>query len=164
MAFDAFIKIDDIPGDSTDENHPDEIEILSYSHSVSQQIGGSRSGGGAATGGRADHGDFCIVKELDSSTPKLNLACCDGTHIPNVMITLCRSGQTKNAFMTYKLGHVAVTSIRPGGSGGGDMPLEEVTLNYGKIEWEYKQTDPKTGKVKGTKKEHWDTTTNKGSS
>lgn len=162
MAFDAFIKIDGVEGDSEDDHHKKEIEILSYSHGISQQIGGSRSGGGAGTGGRADHGDFCIVKELDSATPKLNLVCCDGTHIPKVTVTLCRSGQTKNAFMTYNLEDVVVSSVRPGGSGGGDMPLEEVTLNYGKIEWEYKQTDPSSGKVKGTKKAHWDTKLNKG--
>ena len=30
MAFDAFLKIDGIPGESTDDKHKDWIEILSF--------------------------------------------------------------------------------------------------------------------------------------
>ena len=49
MAFDAFLKIATIPGESTDDKHKDWIEVLSYSWGVSQQTSGSRSSGGAAS-------------------------------------------------------------------------------------------------------------------
>ena len=47
MPFDAFLQIEGVPGESTDENHLDWIEILSYSHGVSQPGSGSVSSGGA---------------------------------------------------------------------------------------------------------------------
>jgi len=40
MAGDCFLKIDGIPGESTDDKHKDWIEVMSYSHGVSQMAGG----------------------------------------------------------------------------------------------------------------------------
>ncbi|GAO92520.1 hypothetical protein PSA5_07405 [Pseudomonas syringae pv. actinidiae] len=36
MAFDAFLKIDGIPGESLDDKFKDWIEILSYTHGATQ--------------------------------------------------------------------------------------------------------------------------------
>ncbi len=36
MAFDAFLKIDGIPGESTDDKHKDWIEVLSYGVGIQQ--------------------------------------------------------------------------------------------------------------------------------
>ncbi len=91
MPFDAFLQIEGVPGESTDENHLDWIEILSYSHGVSQPGSGSVSSGGAHKAARSEHLDFSIVKALDKATPKLNLYCCDGTHVPEVKIELLSS-------------------------------------------------------------------------
>ena len=73
MAGDCFLKIDGIPGESTDDKHKDWIEVMSYSSGVSQMAGGDRSTGGAATQGRCDHQDISIVKALDKASPTLNL-------------------------------------------------------------------------------------------
>ncbi len=158
MAFDAFCKIQDVSGESTDDKHPEWIEILSYSHGVHQPSSGSASSGGSRSAERCEHQDFSIVKTLDKATPKLNLYCCNGTHIPEVLIELCRAGGDKQKYMVYKLSDVIVSSIRPGGSsqGGEKLPLEEVTFSYGKIEWTYTQTDQKTGTPKGDVTSYWD--------
>ncbi|MBP8214834.1 MAG: type VI secretion system tube protein Hcp, partial [Propionivibrio sp.] len=34
MAFDTFIKIDGIPGESSDDKHKEWIEIVSYDHQI----------------------------------------------------------------------------------------------------------------------------------
>ncbi len=62
------------------------------------------------------------------------------------------------------MSEVIVASARPGGSsqGGEALPLEEVSFNYGKIEWTYTETDHKTGKPKGDVATFWDLTCNKG--
>ena len=163
--FDAFLKIDGIPGESTDDKHKDWIEILSFSHGVSQPSSGSRSSGGAASGQRADHQDFSIVKTLDKASPKLYLNCCNGTHIKEVKVELCRATGDKQKYMEFKMSDVIVSNVRPGGSsqGGEALPLEEVAFNYGKIEWAYTATDHKTGKPAGDVKANWDVTKNKGS-
>lgn len=164
MAFDAFLKIDGIPGESSDDKHKDWIEILSFSHGLSQAVTGSRSSGGAATAERCNHQDFSIVKSLDKASPKLNLFCCNGTHIKSVAVELCRATGDKQKYMEYKLSDVIVSSVRPGGSaqGGENLPLEEVSFNYGKIEWTYTETDHASGKPKGNIAANWDLVGNKG--
>jgi type VI secretion system secreted protein Hcp len=49
MPGDAFLEIDGIKGESTDDKHKDWIEILSYSHGVSQSGAGSRRQGVTGT-------------------------------------------------------------------------------------------------------------------
>lgn len=164
MAFDAFLKISTIPGESKDDKYKDHIEILSYNHTVSQDGTGSHSRAGANTVGRVDHGDFHIVKHLDKASPKLNLACCNGEHLSNVTLFLCRASKDKKKYMEYKMSDVIVRSIRPGGSSqsANGLPLEEVSFAYGKMEWTYTQIDP-DGNSKGDVKATWDLHANKGS-
>jgi type VI secretion system secreted protein Hcp len=164
MAFDCFIKIDGVPGESSDDKHKDWIEILSYSHGLSQPGSGSASSGGGRSAERCDHQDFSIVKTLDKASPKLALFCCRGDHIKEIKMDLCRATGDKQKYMEIKLSNVIVSSWRPGGSaqGGESLPLEEVSFNYGKIEWIYTQTDHETGKPKGDVKANWDLVANKG--
>ena len=44
MAFDTFVKIEGIAGESTDDKHKDWIELLSFSHGMSQPVSGSAAG------------------------------------------------------------------------------------------------------------------------
>jgi type VI secretion system secreted protein Hcp len=164
MAFDAFLKIDGVPGESTDDKHKDWIEILSFSHGLSQPSAGSRSSGGAAAAERCNHADFSIVKTLDKASAKLALFCCRGDHIKSTKVELCRATGDKSKYMEYLMTDVIISSWRPGGSaqGGEALPLEEVSFNYGKIEWTYTATDHKTGKPAGDVKANWDLTANKG--
>ena len=200
MAFDCFIKVGDISGECTDDKHKDWIEVLSYSHGVSQPSSGAASSGGGRSaersddqhkdwiecvgfnhnvsqpsggalsaqgvhsGGRADHADFSIVKTLDKTSPKLALFCCNGKHIEEIKVELCRATENKEKYMEYRMQHVIVSSYMPGGSsqGGEALPLEEVSFNYGKIEWNYIEMDHKTGKTKGNVETWWDMVANKG--
>jgi type VI secretion system secreted protein Hcp len=163
MAFDVFLKIATIDGESTDDKHQGWIELMSYHHGVSQPSAGSPSAGPRGAG-RSDHNAFTIVKALDKSSPKLFLACCKGEHINEVTIDLCRATGDKQKYMVYKLSDVMVQSVRPGGSAKDEntVPLEEVSFAYGKIEKEYIETDHKTGKAKGSVKAHWSVVENKG--
>ena len=88
MAFDAFLKIDGIPGESTDDKHKDWIEVLSFSHGVSQRASGSASTAGGATAERADFADFSIVKALDKASPKIFEASATGKHLKAVTVEL----------------------------------------------------------------------------
>ena len=158
MAFDAFLNVDGIPGESSDDAHSDWIEILSYSAGVSQSASASASSGGGASSERADFQDFSIVKTLDKASPKLAVACADGTHISEVVLELCRAGGDKLKYMEYKLSDCIVSSHRPGGSaqGGETLPLEEVSFNYGKIEWTYTQQKRGDGSGGGNVAAGWD--------
>ena len=116
MAFDCFLKIETIPGESTDDKHKDWIEVLSFSTGISQGSAGSRSTAGARSSGRADFADFTVVHSLDKASPKLALACAKGEHIKTVTMTLNRAAGNKEQYMEYKLEDVLVSSVNSSGS------------------------------------------------
>jgi len=140
MAGDSYMKIDGIEGESTDKGHEKWIEILSYSHGMSQPSVASTSSGGGRTSGRVNIREFTIVKMIDKSTPTLAAYCCDGKHIPAITIELCEASGDKHKYMMFKLTDVIISSIEIGGGGGG-RPTETVTYNFGKIQWEYTPLD-----------------------
>ena len=162
-AFDMFLKIDGVPGESTDSAHDEWIEVLSFSHGVSQPASGSLSSGGARTAERCDHQDFSVVKTLDKASPKLALFCSNGKHITEVILVLCRAEGDKSQYMEYKMTDVIISSVGYSGSiGTEERPVEEVTFNYTKIEWTYTEHDPVSGKAKGDVEAYWDVELNKG--
>mgnify|MGYP003572467063 FL=1 len=160
MAVDMFMKVEGVDGESTDDAHDKWIEILSYSHGVSQPVSGVSATGGR-TGGRADFQDFTIVKTIDNATPDLTIKCAKGEHIPTVEVELCLATGDKHTFMKYTMEDCIVTSIAPGGSADGETkPLENVSLAYGKIKWEYTPIDH-TGAPGSTTDRTWNLETNK---
>jgi type VI secretion system secreted protein Hcp len=164
MAFDAFLKIPTIPGESTDEKHIDWINILFFSHGVSQPAGGTLGNGGARPAQRAGHQEFAVVKALDKASPKLAVACCSGERISNIVLELCQAGGNKTKYMEYKMTDVTIASVCPKGATQGKetVPLEEVTFSYHKIEWAYTVVDHMTGMPKGEVKAYWDLVTDTG--
>ena len=158
-AFDMFMKIESIPGESDGKNHKEWIEILSYSHGITNPV----ELGPTRTGGRSEHQDFSLVKLLDKSSPKLSLFCCTGDRIGDVKVELCKTDGEKEPFMVYDFRDVIITAIRPGGSAEGSDPLptEEVALNYGKIEWTYTEFDD-AGQPRGNVEAQWDVLSNTG--
>ncbi len=165
MAFSAFLQIEGIEGECTDADHDTWIEILSYSHNVSQPGTGSGSSGGALSAERADHSPFSIVKALDKTSPNLAHACSSGKMIPTINIEICRTIEGKQVkYMEYKFENCMIGSFSPGGSAQGaeSLPLEEVTWAYQKITWNYIVTNHDTGAEEGNVENYWNTKDNSG--
>ncbi len=139
MAFDAFIKIDGIEGESTDEKHKGWIEIQSFGTGHTQKISRTASSVGGASAERADFMAFEFEKLLDKASPKLALACADGTHINSVTVELCRAGGDKLKYMEFIMSNCMISGYKVIGDGQDPFPLESIGINYGKIEWGYKQ-------------------------
>lgn len=161
MAFDAFLKIDGIPGESSDEKHKDWIEITSFAHKMEQPASATASSAGGATAERVNHGAFEIVHLLDKASPKLYEACCTGKHIKEVVIELCRSGGDKVKYMEIKLEQVLVSRVEPQGAADMAFPNEKVAFSYGKIKWTYTQQKRADGAGGGNVSAGWDLTANK---
>ena len=115
--------------------------VEAFSHELTQPSTVLSSGAAGAVE-RAIHQDFSIVHHLDKSTPALHKALCSGAHIAEITIELASATGEKQKFMAYKLTDVIVSSTTPQGSAQGtdERPLEEVTFNYGKIEWTYTES------------------------
>jgi len=156
MASTIFCKIDGIKGESTDASHKDEIELMSFSHGISQPRSAVASTSGGGTAGRCNHTDLSVVKELDSATPILDQYCCTGKHIDSITITLRRSDGDKSIpYMVYKLTDVVISSANVNGMSD-QVPTETVTFNYAKIEWEYTKQNRKGGGAAGKTNGSWD--------
>jgi type VI secretion system secreted protein Hcp len=151
MAYDMFLQIQGVPGDSTDEHHSKWIEVEAFHHGMSQAAGGGLSAQGAITGSRADHADFTITKRLDGATPLLAQSVCTGKHIPEIKLEICRALGEKTTYMVYTLRDSIVSAVTPEGSktSADPLPFEHVSFRYGSIQWEYTPTDPTGGGRKG---------------
>ncbi len=161
MAFDAFLKIDGIPGESTDDKHKDWIEIKSYNHGMTQPQSATASSVGGGTTERCEHHDFSIVKLMDKASPKLYEFCSKGAHIKDVTLELCRAGGDKLKYLEVKMEQVIVSHVAPSGSSGEGFPAESVSFNYGKIKWTYTQQKRADGTGGGNVTGGWDLTANK---
>jgi type VI secretion system secreted protein Hcp len=105
-------------------------------------------------------GDFHFSMKVNKSSPKLMLACANGEHIKEATLTCRKAGGKAEGFFKITLGDLLVSSFQTTGSGHGDLiPHDQITLNYSKIEFEYKEQG-KDGKLGAPVKAGWNAKTN----
>lgn len=139
MPTDAYLKLDGIDGESQDGVYEKHIEVLSWSWGATQP--GTFHYGSGGSAGRVAMTDLSIVKYMDNSSNTIMGKCSSGKHIEKAELFLRKSGQGKNPkpFQIYTMQPVIISSYSTGGSGGEDQLTETLTLNFGKIEGEFKQ-------------------------
>jgi type VI secretion system secreted protein Hcp len=140
MAADIFAKIGDIKGESLDNRHRDEIEVLSWSWGVAQS-GSIGHGGGGGGAGKASFNDFTFTHHLDKASPVLMKVCATGQHIPQATVTMRKAGKGQQEFLIIKMNDVIVTSVNLSASDGA-ATAEDVTLQFAKVDLEYKPQRP----------------------
>lgn len=139
---DYFLKIDGIQGESKDAKHKNEIQVESYS--FGETNAGTHQSGGGGGAGKVSMQDFHFVMKINKATPKLFLACATGQHIPVATLTCRKAGKTPQPFLEVKMYDLLVSSFQTGGAGGGDiLPMEQISLNFAKIEMKYLEQDEK---------------------
>jgi type VI secretion system secreted protein Hcp len=157
--FDAFLKITGIEGESSDAKHKGEIQLESFSWSATQT--GTAPTGGGLGAGKVSMQDLHVTKQVDKASPKLMLACADGEHLKQAVLTCRKAGKDQQEFLKITLTDVLVSSYQMGGTpSGSTVPMEQVSFNYSKIEKEYKEQKP-DGTLGGTVKAGWDVKANK---
>lgn len=158
-AVDYFLKIEGIEGESQDHKHKGEIDLESWSWGETQA--GTHSGGGGGGAGKVSMQDFHFVMKVNKASPKLLLACANGEHIKKAVLTCRKAGKEAQEFLKMTLTDLLVSSFQTGGSGHGDIvPTDQISLNYSKIEYEYKAQKP-DGSLDGPVKAGWDLKQNK---
>ena len=128
MAFDCFLKIKDIPGESTDAAHKDWIELQSFQLGAHQNVSTASTGGARSTG-RVNWSEAVATKTVDKASTKLFLALGKGTHIAECTVDICRATGEKQKYMGYKLEDVLISSVQNGGTGGG-IATELVSFSF----------------------------------
>ena len=135
MASDIFAKIGDIKGESLDDKHKDEIEVLSFSWGMTNHA--PMSSGGGVGAGKATFQDLSIVHRIDKASPQLMKACATGTHLKEATITQRKAGKGQQDFLVIKMNDIIITSVTDG-SAAGEGGSETVSLAFAKIELQYK--------------------------
>jgi type VI secretion system secreted protein Hcp len=154
-AFDIFLKLDGIAGESTTKRHEKEIEVVSYDQSIDSTV--ITSGGGGSGAGKATFSGVRFRKLLDSASIPIALACASGLHIATARFAFRRPNPPLD-FYVVALEDVLVTHTGQCATTGTQSPLafetlakspagaallEEVTLHFAKIRWEYRPIGPK---------------------
>jgi type VI secretion system secreted protein Hcp len=140
MASDIFAKIGDIKGESLDDKHKDEVEVLSFSWGVTND--GSMRGGSGGGEGKASFHDLSFVHNIDKASPVLMQACATGVHMKEATITHRKAGKLQHEFMIVKMNDVIITSVTHGGSTGDSGYSENVSLAFAKVDLNYKRQKP----------------------
>ncbi len=137
-AVDYFLKLYGIDGESMDAKHKNEIDLMSWSWGETQSGTFAFGGGGGA--GKVSMQDFNFVMRANKSSPKLLLACATGEHIKSAVLTCRKAGKEQQEYLKIKFSDCLVSSFQTGGSGGSDIvPCDQISLNFAKIEYEYKE-------------------------
>ena len=145
MAVDMFLKLDGIKGESKDSKHPDEIHIESFSWGMNQT--GAHGAGGGGGAGKVSVHDISVTKFLDKASPELMLACCNGKHIKEGLITVRKAGENPVEYLKIKLVDVLISGVQDAGHGS-DLLTENLTINFAKFNVDY-QEQGKDGKAAG---------------
>ena len=152
-AVDYFLKIDGIQGESKADKHKDEIDVQSFSWGATQS--GSFAAGGGGGAGKVSMQDFHFTMPHNKASPALFLACAQGDHIKNAILTCRKAGKEQQEYLKVTMSDILVSSFQTGGRGGDVVPTDQISLNFAKIEVEYKEQDA-TGKLTGSVKKWFD--------
>jgi type VI secretion system secreted protein Hcp len=169
---DIFVKLDGIDGESTVRGHENETVVLSYEQGIDHPAPPLAGAGAAA--GRPTFSGVRFRKPVDKGSIPLLLACAAGSHIRDARFAFRRPAAGLD-FYKVILGEVLVTHMVQRAGVGEQYPLafdtlisgadsagflDEVTLSYAKIQWEYQPVSP-TGAPAAVVKGGWDLKLNK---
>jgi type VI secretion system secreted protein Hcp len=161
-AVDYFLKIDGIEGESQDHKHKGEIEVSSYSFGATQAGTHAHSHVGGGGAGKVSLQDLHFTSKVNKASPKLMLACATGEHIKKAVLVCRKAGKDQQEFLKVTLTDCLVSSYQTGGHTNSEIiPTDQFSLNYAKVEFEYKEQKP-DGTLGGAVKGGYDARSNKG--
>jgi len=137
-AVDYFLKIDGVEGESQDATHKGEIQLSSWNWGATNT--GTMQAGGGGGGGKASLQDFSFSMPVNKATPKLVQKLASGEHIKRAVLTCRKAGKTPQEYLKITFEDIIVSSYSTGGSQGEDsIPNEHISLNFAKINFEYRE-------------------------
>ena len=92
--------------------------------------------------GKASFQDFAFTHHIDKASPLLMKSCATGTHIKNATITVRKAGKGQQEYLVIELTDVLVSSVLPSLESEQGATHEGVTLQFVKVDLEYKPQKP----------------------
>ena len=136
QASDMFLKLSGIKGESVDDKHRGEIDVLSWSWGMSTGTARVKKG----TIAPKCIQDLQLTKLADTSTPQLIMSGVMGQPIKEGTLTMRKAGKDQQEYLVIKMTDILVSSYQTGGSAGGDNDalIDSVVLSFSTIEGEYR--------------------------
>ncbi|PCE30003.1 Hcp family type VI secretion system effector [Burkholderia ubonensis] len=135
MAQDIFLRLTGIAGESMDANHSNEIEVLTWYWSVSQQSNMHMGSGGGA--GKCTVDDLTFEHYIDRATPNLVQYCLTGKHIERAVLVMRKAGDAPLEYLAITMEDVLITQVKPVSNTNMRVPREEVRLSFARVRQEY---------------------------
>lgn len=138
---DIHLKLDAIKGESTSQQHADEIDVESWSWGVTNAAAPATGGGAGA--GRAHFQDLTFTHRVDRASPALWKACATGKHVKDGTLSVAHGGPAQQDYLTIKLKDIVVTAVALADvANDAQVPLESVSLAFAKVEYAYRPQKP----------------------
>ena len=149
MAVDIFLVISTVTGESADKMYPGSIEVNSWSWGLTQSGNThTKTGSGA---GKVSVGDLTFVKTVDSTSPTLVQASCQGTAFQTATLYMRKAaGAAPLPYLVLTLTNVIVSSVQLATSTSDEQQMETITLNFGQFQYEYTAQTAAGGAGKAT--------------
>ncbi len=129
--YEAFMKIDGIPGSSTDDNHWDWIDVIAFNTEFTKSPNQEPCFRG-----------LYVLKALDIASPLLSFHGAIGTAFPSIVLDIKNPSASGN-FYTITLKDAYITEVRNGESPEGvKIILESVIFSFASIEWKFSKGNP----------------------
>jgi type VI secretion system secreted protein Hcp len=138
-ADDTFLKIDGIDGESKDDVHAGEIDVLAWhwDYTISEDAGRS---------GRGREATICepisFVHYFDKASVGIALAGFTRSFIPEALLTVRKSGEEPLEYLTITLTDATVISQTMGGEESENLLIEQFALSFERIKLEYTEQLP----------------------
>lgn len=137
MAVDMFLKLDGIDGESQDDKHSKEVDLLSFTWGQTHDAAPGSTTVGAGSGvGKVSFSDFAVTFYSNKASAKVFSSCSGGKHIASAIITVRKSGDTPQEYLIITLTDVTVNSHNISCAQGG-LSMETAALGFAKIEYAY---------------------------
>jgi type VI secretion system secreted protein Hcp len=144
MALDCFLKLDGIEGESFDAKHKREIDLLSFTFGMSSP----RDYETHQATRRVSFSDADFTCYINAAYPRLCNACASNQKIKEATLFMRKAGTGKNLGQTLEYANIKLTDVyiskcqlhgqeNPGEAP--DIPIVSFSLNFAKIEWEYRE-------------------------
>ena len=125
-AVDMFLKVPNIPGESLDDRHANEIDVLSWSWGLT----GQKTAGACV-------GDIKVVKFIDAASSGFMIALTVGQNLGEVVLTARKAGKGQQEFLIVKMQDVTVSAVTTALATDTAIPTENVSLSFSYADWSY---------------------------
>ncbi len=99
MSYDIFLKIDGIDGESMDDKHKNEIEVLSWRWNIHQES--TMHAGSGLGSGKVSVTNLSFEHYIDRASPNLFKYCSSGKHIPQAIPVMRKAGGNPLEYLKY---------------------------------------------------------------